>query len=40
VVDTNAPASRINQDPYADLPDDDFEFEDDDTNSPYKPPAQ
>ncbi|MGJ3239439.1 MAG: SdrD B-like domain-containing protein [Anaerolineae bacterium] len=37
--DTNPPAQRVNPTPYSDAPDDDdFQFEDDDTNAPYRPP--
>ncbi len=34
--DTNKPVQRVNNDPYVDVPDDDFAFEDDDAD--YRPP--
>lgn len=36
--DTNKPVQRIHNNPYAEIPDDDFEFEDDDAN--YRPPEE
>lgn len=36
--DTNKPVQRIHNNPYAEIPDDDFEFEDDDAN--YRPPTE
>jgi|GEM_PF-930157 len=36
--DTNKPAQRINPDPYGDVPDDNFQFDDED--SPYRPPHE
>lgn len=37
--DTNRPVERFNNDPYDDVSDDDFEF-DDDEDSAYKPPSE